>query len=181
MKTIVSIDVETDGSIPPKSSMLSLGAVAYNLRGEELAKFSRNLETLPGAVPDPKVMAWWKEYPEAWERNRRNLRKPKLVIEEFVEWYSQFQKPAMFAAPVAFDFLWLRWYILTFTTNYKGVIWHRALDLRSVIFALTGQYEGEYREQFAEHHITNPLPHVAINDAREQAEYLFAALKHRPF
>jgi len=82
---------------------------------------------------------------------------------------------------VAFDFLWLRWYIYQFTKGYSGVIWHRAVDLRSVIFALTGDFEGEYREKFVDHHIANPLPHVAINDAREQAEYLFAALKMRPF
>lgn len=181
MKTIVSIDVETDGSIPPRHSMLSLGAVAYSLRGVELSSFSLNLQPLPKASQDPKVMKWWRDYPEAWRQTTRNPKDPEDVMEKFVRWYAQFRKPAMFAAPVAFDFLWLRWYILHFTRGYSGIIWHRAIDLRSVIFALTGQYEGEYRELFVDHHITNPLPHVAINDAREQAEYLFAALTHRPF
>ena len=181
MKTIVSIDVETDGSIPPQNSMLSLAAIAYNLKGEELSVFSQNLKPLPMAVQDKRVMDWWKDYPEAWEKTTRNQQEPHVVMNRYVEWYAQFQKPAMFAAPVAFDFLWLRWYIYQFTKGYSGVIWHRALDLRSVIFALTGDFEGEYRELFVDHHITNPLPHVAINDAREQAEYLFAALKLRPF
>ena len=64
----VSTDIETDGPIPGRNSMLSFASVAYDEDGREVASFSVNLETLPDATPDPRTMEWWRTQPDAWAR-----------------------------------------------------------------------------------------------------------------
>ncbi len=51
-----SVDIESDGPIPIRNSMLSFGAAAFTEDGELVGKFTRNLELLPGATQDPKTM-----------------------------------------------------------------------------------------------------------------------------
>jgi len=52
----VSTDIEADGEVPGKHSMLSIGSAAYLADKTLLGTFSINLETLPEATPDPKTM-----------------------------------------------------------------------------------------------------------------------------
>ena len=54
-----SIDIETDGPIPPDNSMLSLGAAAFNKNGDLISTFSVNFKTLPHAVPNQDTTNWW--------------------------------------------------------------------------------------------------------------------------
>ena len=67
----VSTDIETDGPVAGKHSMLSIGSAAYLADKELLGTFSANLETLPASVPDPKTAAWWATQPEAWSACRK--------------------------------------------------------------------------------------------------------------
>jgi hypothetical protein len=67
----VSTDIEADGPIPGPHSMLSLGSAAYTGEKQLLSTFSANLETLPGAAPDPKTAAWWAQSPAAWAASNR--------------------------------------------------------------------------------------------------------------
>src|SRR4051812_45341801 len=69
----VSTDVETDGPVAGKHSILSIGSAAYTAEKELLSTFSANLETLPNAPPDSKTAAWWLTQPEAWSACRQNL------------------------------------------------------------------------------------------------------------
>lgn len=62
----VSTDIETDGPIPGRHSILSLGSAAYTADKQLVGTFSANLNTLPGATPDPITTAWWATQPEAW-------------------------------------------------------------------------------------------------------------------
>ena len=62
----VSTDIETDGPLAGKHSMLSIGSAAYLADKELLGTFSANLETLPASAPDPKNAAWWATQPDAW-------------------------------------------------------------------------------------------------------------------
>ena len=55
----VSTDIETDGPVAGKHSMLSIGSAAYLADKELLGTFSANLETLPASAPDPRTAAWW--------------------------------------------------------------------------------------------------------------------------
>ena len=60
----VSTDIETDGPVAGKHSMLSIGSAAYLADKELLGTFSANLETLPASAPDPKTAAWWATQPD---------------------------------------------------------------------------------------------------------------------
>jgi hypothetical protein len=73
----VSTDIEADGPIPGPNSMLSLGSAAFQADGSQIATFSANLETLPGAAGNPETMKWWKRHPEAWLACRSELRPPR--------------------------------------------------------------------------------------------------------
>ena len=66
-------------------------AAADRLRGMHLADktlagtFTANLETLPGARPDPATLDWWRGHPEAYQATRIGLEKPELLLETMPE------------------------------------------------------------------------------------------------
>lgn len=175
-QTIVAIDVETDGGIPGLNSMLQLGAVAFDMEGKELSFFSMNLHPLRDAVQDSETMAWWRTQPtETITAVWRNPQPPRDVMLKYDEWLQQFRQALMFAAPVAFDGLFVRWYLVRFLG--ESIRWRRMLDMRSVIWAQTGIFSGDYKAVLKEltgKAIKNPQPHIAVNDAREQGQILFA-------
>ena len=70
----VSTDIETDGPVAGKHSMLSIGSAAYLADRELLGTFSANLETLPASAPDPKTAAWWATQPDAWSKVDPNVK-----------------------------------------------------------------------------------------------------------
>ena len=74
LEIYVSTDVETDGPVAGKHSILSIGSAAYTAEKEMLSTFSANLETLPNALPDFKTAAWWLTQPEAWLAWQRRCR-----------------------------------------------------------------------------------------------------------
>ena len=180
MKHIISIDVEVSGRIPGEHSMLQLGAVAFNMKGVEVSKFCMNLQPLSAAT-GKSTMDWWAtQSKEAWEKVTSNPKPSVEVCKKFVDWMAQFPKPVLYAAPVMFDGAWLRWYLEKFVGESGSHLFHRALDARSVVWALTGYYEGDWKARVAaitECEIVNPSPHYALADAREQGLYLFALMK----
>ena len=78
-ESYVSTDVEADGPIPGRNSMLSFASAAYRADKTLLATFEANLELLPDAAGDPKTMAWWKTQEAAWKACRTNPRDPAVV------------------------------------------------------------------------------------------------------
>ena len=149
--------------------------------GKELSHFVSNILPLSGTKPDKRVMAWWAEQPQAArDKLKPNPRPAKEVMTKFHDWFYQFDKPILFAAPVSFDCYWGRWYYERFVGNGDNNIFHRALDMRSIMWALVGQHSGDYKAMIASAtgvKIENPIPHYSLFDAREQGEYLFALLR----
>ena len=112
----VSTDVETDGPVAGKHSMLSIGSAAFSADKNLLGTFSANLETLPGALPDPKTAAWWTTQPQAWTACRQNVEQPQNAMKRYLEWLKSLTgKPVFVAYPSAFDFPFVYWYLLEFT------------------------------------------------------------------
>ena len=182
MRTIISIDVETDGPIPGPNAMRQLGAAAFDMTGKELGSFCVNLKPLPGSRPDKRTMEWWmKQDAETRRMIGKNPVDPKDAITRFHNWVIQFQKPKLFAAPVAYDGSFVRWY-----TRYFGItsnIYHAMIDMRTVVWILAGEFEGDYKKTIQRVvHLevaSNPRPHYALEDAREQCRWLFALLNSR--
>ncbi len=165
----ISTDVETDGPIPGPHSMLSFGAVAFDVAGVELGSLARNLETLPGANGHPSTMAWWAENQAAWRECRTNLVEPESAMRDYVAWVKGLPgKPVFVAYPAGFDFLFMYWYMIRFAS--ESPFGHSALDIRTYAMALlkTPYGDSTKRNMPKRWFPSAPHTHVALDDAREQ-------------
>jgi hypothetical protein len=172
----ISTDIETDGPIPGANSMLSLGSVAFDATGKEIASFEINFETLAGAAPDPKTAEWWKTQPEAWAAARTNPVEPKAAMGRYLQWVEGLPgEPVFVAYPLLFDMMFVYWYLIRFCGrspfSYSGI------DIKTMAYAAMGStsYRGATKKNMPKH--WHPpgvaLSHVAIEDAREQGKLFF--------
>lgn len=76
----VSTDVETDGPVAGRHSMLSIGSAAFAAGKILLSTFSANLETVAGLESDDVTTAWWATQPEAWKACRQNPEAPSAAM-----------------------------------------------------------------------------------------------------
>ncbi len=165
----VSTDVETDGPVAGRHSMLSIGSAAYSADTQLLGTFSANLETLPGAIPDPRTEEWWATQPEAWAACRHNAEAPAVVMLRYVEWIKTLPgRPVFVAYPSAFDFPFVYWYLMEFAG--ENPFGYSAIDIKTYAMAVLrrpyracgkGAMPAEWREPV-------PHTHVALDDALEQ-------------
>jgi hypothetical protein len=175
----ISTDIEADGPIPGPHSMLSFGSAAFLADKTLVSTFSANLDLLPGAKGDEKTMAWWAGQPDAWAAARRDCRDPAVVMPEYVRWLKSLPgKPVFVAYPVAYDFMFVYWYLIRFAG--ESPFSHSALDIKTLVMAALGT---DYRdstkrnmphEWFGEDH---PHNHVALDDAIGQGVLFCNALE----
>ena len=133
----VSTDIETDGPIPGPHSMLSLASVAISAHGEELAHFSANLQTLPGASAHAQTAKWWATQPEAWQACQQNAQAADQVMADYLAWLKALPGTPVFVAyPSGFDFTFVYWYLIRFTGESPFA--QHALDIRSFAMAHLG-------------------------------------------
>jgi len=175
----VSVDIEADGPVPSLHSMLSLGAVALDTSGVELGEFSVNLQTLPAAHGHPTTMAWWKTQEAAWIACRENPEDPASALPRFARWLNALPgQPVFVGYPASFDFMFVAWYLNRFAgENPFG--WS-ALDLKSYAMAKLGVgFSETIKRKMPPAWFANARKHrhVALDDAREQAELLIAMLR----
>lgn len=166
-----STDIETDGPIPGPNSMLSFGTAAFKPDGTLMGTFTANLQTLPGAQPDPKTAEWWKSQPVAWEECRKDPRDPVEVMVLYVEWVKSLApvgKPVFVAFPAGFDFTFMYWYMIRFAG--ESPFSFSAVDGKTYAMALLRK---GYRQSTKRNYPKAWFPrvkhtHVAIDDAIEQ-------------
>jgi hypothetical protein len=175
-----STDVESDGPIPFKNSMLSFGSVAFSPEGKELGEVGFNLETLPGATPNHGTMEWWKQHPEAWEACRQNLVTPDKAMNEYVAWITSFPgKPVFVGYPATYDFLFIYCYLIQFTGS--SPFGFQGLDLKSYAMAKLGtEFKETTKRNMPRSWFDKKYPHThkAIDDAREQGHLFFSMRNH---
>jgi hypothetical protein len=165
----VSTDIEADGPIPGPNSMLSFGSAAYRADKALVGTFSRNLETLPGATPDPKTAAWWKTQPEAWAACRKDPVSPHDAMRDYVVWLRALPgKPVFVGYPAAYDFMFVYWYLMRFVG--ESPFSHSALDIKTLAMSILGTDFFEATKKRMPRHWFDPAPHthVALDDAVEQ-------------
>lgn len=170
-KTIyLSVDIESDGPIPGRNSMLSLGAVAIDIEKNIHGEFECNLELLPEASPDPDTMKFWAENPEAWAAHRRNLQRPEDAMKSYLAFIKNLPKrPVFIGYPAAFDFMFHHWYLIAFAGS--DPCGFQALDIKSFAAAHLGlQFRSSAKRNYPELWFENmPHDHTALTDARGQA------------
>jgi len=165
----VSTDVETDGPVAGRHSMLSIGSAAYSADKRLLATFSANLETLPELAADDATTAWWATQPEAWAACRENPEPPRVAMMRYVAWLKALPgKPVFVAYPAAFDFPFVYWYL----TRYAGdnPFGFSVIDIKTYAMAVLRR---PYRtcgkaSMPPDWFDTMPHTHVALDDALEQ-------------
>jgi hypothetical protein len=109
-------DVEFDGPVPGRHSMLSFASVAVTPDGHRHGEFEAVLRQLDDASPDPETMAFWRTQPEAYAAATRNSEPPEAAMGRFVDWVRRVPGDAIFAAhPLALDGLWIDFYLKRFT------------------------------------------------------------------
>ena len=171
----VSVDVESDGPIPGPHSMLSFGAVAFDSAGNEISHFEANLEALEGASGHPATMTWWETQPQAWEACRRDQKPASNAMKEFHSWLKSLPgNPVFVGFPVAFDFMFVYWYLMKFVGD--SPFSHSALDIKTLAWTkLGGNYRRATKRNMPKNWFTPGLPHnhVALDDAREQGHLFF--------
>jgi len=179
-----SADIETDGPIPGPFSMLSFALVyagsfdgrCFEHPGDYSQSFYRELKPISN------------EYqPEALQVNRldrdrlcKEGKEPKSVMAEAHDWIKEIAgnaKPVLVAYPLSFDWAWLYWYFVRFSS--KGSPFNHSLcfDMKTA-FAVKASIP--ISEAGRSKILPSLLPHRghthhALDDAIEQAE-IFANL-----
>lgn len=179
-----SADVETDGPVPGRHSMLSFGlAVAGRFDGRTFAPanpteltFYRELAPVFDDV-DPGAL-------EIAGLDRAKLMAvgalPKVAMNEAAAWIREVSgesRPVMVAFPLAFDWLWLQWYFLHFGDGDPPFSFSSCLDMKTLFWARQGTtLDGAGKDDIPpELAPARPHTHNALDDAIEQAE-LFVRL-----
>lgn len=165
----VSIDIEADGPIPGPHSMLSLGAVAFDHKGQEIGSWYENFALLPQAQPHPETLLFWQKHREMYEATRVNPQDPTVAISSFVDWVKSLPgQPVAVAAPAGFDFTFVYWYLIKFAGHSPFSF--SCIDMKSVAMTLLGKpYRQSVKRNWSKHWFSNlPHTHHALDDAREQ-------------
>ncbi len=167
-----SIDIETDGPIPIKNSMLSFACVAFSEEGSVLGSFERNLTPLPGAVQDERTMTeFWAKEPEAWNYCTTNTVDPARAMQDFVDWVKSIPGDQRVAVcmPSGFDFTFMYVYMMYFVG--ESPFSFSCIDMKTYVSASRKQsYRHSGKRSWPSRWFDRDLPHThkAIDDAIEQ-------------
>jgi 3'-5' exoribonuclease-like protein len=177
----ISADIEADGPIPGRYSMLSFGlAVAGSYDGTtfepqdpEAHTFYRELRPISDEF-DPKALEVSGLDRDALIREGRDPESTMRAARAWVKKAAGDKRAVMVAYPVAFDWTFLYWYFIHFSG--ESPFGHSsALDIQTLYQAGAKTVQDTaYKEQMPEFLQPNrPHTHNALDDAIEQAE-LFA-------
>ena len=162
----VSTDIEADGPIPGRYSMLSFGSAAFLADKTRVSVFAANLETLPGAAQDPETMQWWSQQPLAWAVRRENPQSPEVAMPEYATWLDELPgKPVFVGYPAAYDFMFVYWYLMAFAG--RSPFSFSAIDIKSMAMVMLGtEYRRSAKRNMPRRWFENlPHTHVALEDA----------------
>lgn len=111
----VVTDVEVDGPIPGRNSMLAFASVAVNGAGQMLDEFQMTVATLPEATSDPQTLSWWHSHPEAFIAATADAQSATDAIKEYVAWVRSLSGQPIFTShPLAMDAPWIDYYLQRF-------------------------------------------------------------------
>jgi hypothetical protein len=174
----ISADVETDGPIPGRYSMLSFGlAVAATFDGESFSAKDPEGSTFYRELK-PIADAWLPEAIDASGLDRdalaRDGEEPQAAMTDATAWVQSVagdSRPVLVGYPVVFDWMFLHWYFVEFCGDspfgFSG-----ALDIKTMYQQKAGVTLGEAGRSDLPPALQASRPHThnARDDAVEQAE-----------
>jgi hypothetical protein len=175
----ISADVETDGPVPGRHSMLSFGlAVAARYDGQSLEPADPESQTFYRELrpafdeSDPQALAI-----SGLDRSRLLAEgsDPAEAMRAAAAWVIDVARqahPVMVAFPLAFDWLWLQWHFLRFCPEGSPFSFSSCLDMKTLFWARQGTpIEGAGKDDLPpELRPARRHTHHALDDAIEQAE-----------
>lgn len=167
----ISTDVETDGPIPGPNSMLNFASAAYTSDGDLIGTFTANLETLPGASSHPQTMEFWSRHPDTWNVIRINPQPPAEVMPRYAAWLESLPGKLVFVAyPIAFDFMFVYWYLMRF--HGECPFGYNGIDIRTYAMALLKKdYRDASKSEMPRRwRSKRKHTHNSLDDAIEQGE-----------
>jgi hypothetical protein len=174
-----SADVETDGPIPGPFSILSFALVyAGSFDGRHFRR------------PDNYQQALYKELrpisenfePEALHVNGLDRARlclegepPEKVMTEACRWVKTIAgaaQPVLVAYPLSFDWSWLYWYFIRFSTEGSPFAYSRCFDIKTALAVKSGIPISEAGRSRIGPSLRSSHPHThhAVDDAIAQAE-----------
>lgn len=179
----ISADIEADGAIPGRFSMLSFGlAVAgrydgnrFERRDPELQTFYRELRPISEEFDSEALEVAGLDRDEL----QRTGADPKLVMSEaatFVRGVAGDDRPVLVGFPVPFDWMFLYWYFINFVGD-SPFDFSSALDMKSIFQTKAGVVLSDAGKDDLPQNLRSGRPHThnALDDALEQAD-IFAKL-----
>lgn len=168
----LSFDIETDGPNPMVNSMLSLGIALISSDGQILDELSVNISKREDAKEDENTMKWWKTQPLAWERCHQNMLSPQVAMARVAEFYakwSQQYRLNWIAAPICFDWMFLKSYYMTFSPHDSPDIGFKATDISTLRdYAIKCKIISNKEFDNIVSMIPKRNEHVAVDDAKYQ-------------
>ena len=174
-----SLDIETDGPIPFKNSMLQMALAAFTLKDGVIGTFTRKLRSYPGAIPDHACMAeFWYSTPDLTARyesladGAKDWMYTMLDCDTWIRNFAGLGKPVCCASPAGFDFTFFRCYMIAARGGNETPFKHRCWDARSHAMGILGkEYSSCGKEGIPQSWRPKDLPHThdALDDALEQA------------
>lgn len=183
----ISVDIETDGPIPGRFSMLEIGAVVVGshdgvrFKPAPEGETSMSFQTLVRPITDrsdPAALA-------ATGFNREDATRDGLPAQEAMRRFSDWilkcagdAEPVMVGYPAAFDWSFIYWYSMEFlgSSPFKH---SRYIDVKSLYMGLTGCTHMSSGSNSMDQRITGPidkLEHRALADAQEQGRWFVGVM-----
>lgn len=174
-----SVDVETDGPIPGPFSLLSFALVyAGSFDGNQFHRPANYSHTFYREL-QPISDSWQADalHVNGLDRDRliREGANPATAMTEAAHWVTNLvphAAPVLVAYPLGFDWAWLYWYFVRFSTIGSPFLHSRAFDIKTAVAVKSGlpiSKAGRSRIPAALHP-THPHTHHALDDAIAQAE-----------
>ena len=161
----IVVDVESDGDIPHKYSMVCFGAIIVE---PSLSKsfYGQTKPISDNRKPEALAISWFTR------EQHQNFEEPKIVMERFKKWIEQnsIWKPIFISDNLAFDWQWInRYFHMFLEENPFWFSWRRIGDLycgMKMNTKLNQEWKKLYRKT---KHTHNPL-----DDAKGNAEAILS-------
>ena len=174
-----SADVETDGPIPGPFSMLSFALVyAGSFDGSEFRRpdrydqtFYREMRPISDSFDAEALRV------NGLDRGRLCVEgvDPAVAMTEAADWVREVAghtEPVLVAYPLSFDWTWLYWYFVRFSTQGSPFAYSRCFDIKTAVAVKSGIPISEAGRSRVDPWLrsTHPHTHHAVDDAIAQAE-----------
>lgn len=177
----LSFDIETDGPSPMINSMLSIGIALMTSDGNFADTLSVNIKKRDDAKEDENTMKWWKTQLLAWERCHQNMLTPQEAMAQVAEFYFKWSKEyklIWIAAPICFDWMFLKCYYTVFAPKGSPDIGFKATCI-STLRDYSIKCKVITNKEFD--NMVSMLPkeneHVAVDDAKHQGLIFYGLIR----